>query len=388
MKKWIIIGGGIQGCTLATFLIKKRKVTIDEVGIIDPHDSPLQHWINCTNKIAMPYLRSPSIHHIDVNPLSLERHAKNTQSGESQLLGHYARPSLELFNQHSLRVLKEIQIEKAWLKGKATGIRKINQAWEVELEDGSIQGEKVALAMGMSGHPIWPDWAVSLKEDGGNIEHIFSEALPPLADLPAEITVVGGGISAAHLSLKLAKKYPGQVTLLSRKPLKVKKFDSDPGWLGPKNMIAFSRLTNYTERRNEIVKARHKGTMTKELYLALKSKQKCGQLKVKYNEVMHAQHVNGMIELRLKNEEILRSSTVILATGFHSTPPSMKWLGPFIEQENLKCASCGFPIVSSASLEWCSNLYVLGGLAELEIGPVSRNISGARRAAERIVNSL
>ncbi|MED3910201.1 hypothetical protein P4597_13550 [Peribacillus simplex] len=40
-------------------------------------------------------------------------------------------------------------------------------------------------------------------------------------------------------------------------------------------------------------------------------------------------------------------------------------------------------------MQWSPGLYdVTGALAELEMGPISRNISGARQAAERIVNSL
>jgi hypothetical protein len=49
----------------------------------------------------------------------------------------------------------------------------------------------------------------------------------------------------------------------------------------------------------------------------------------------------------------------------------------------LPIAPCGYPLVNSA-LCWTDGLYVLGPLAELEIGPVARNITGARQAAERI----
>lgn len=42
----------------------------------------------------------------------------------------------------------------------------------------------------------------------------------------------------------------------------------------------------------------------------------------------------------------------------------------------------------SNSLRWGPNLYVTGALAELEMGPIARNISGARQAADRIVSSL
>lgn len=385
----MIIGGGIQGCTLATFLIKKKKVTIDELIIIDPHDAPLQNWIQCTNKIAMPHLRSPSVHHIDVDAFSLERQAKLNLSEQDQLLGHYARPSLPLFNEHSLGVLEDIQIEKAWLRGKACGIKKATGAWEVQLEDGrSFKAEKVALAMGISEHPIWPDWARSIKDSGANIEHIFSENIQSLANVSTNITIVGGGISAAHLSLRLADKFPGHVTLLTRNRLKVKKFDSDPGWLGPKFMSTFTQLKDYTDRRKMIANARHKGSMTSELNIKLKSKEKSGSLNIIYDEVNHAKYEEDIIHLTLKSNEQISCSSVILATGFHSIPPGIKWLSPFIKKQNLECAACGFPIVSPSSLEWDENLYVLGALAELEVGPVSRNISGARRSAERIVNSL
>lgn len=63
------------------------------------------------------------------------------------------------------------------------------------------------------------------------------------------------------------------------------------------------------------------------------------------------------------------------------------WLTPVIRSHDLRCAECGYPIVSQ-SLQWGPDLYVTGALAELEMEPISRNISGARQAAERIVNSL
>nr|WP_249023480.1 hypothetical protein [Planococcus salinarum] len=52
----------------------------------------------------------------------------------------------------------------------------------------------------------------------------------------------------------------------------------------------------------------------------------------------------------------------------------------------MKCANCGFPIVNG-NLQWDQNLYVMGSLAELEIGPIAKNISGARQAAERIIGA-
>ncbi|WP_311315645.1 hypothetical protein [Neobacillus niacini] len=78
---------------------------------------------------------------------------------------------------------------------------------------------------------------------------------------------------------------------------------------------------------------------------------------------------------------------ILLATGFIPSLPGKSWLNEIINDLNLSCAKCGYPIINH-SLQWYPNLYVSGPLAELEIGPIARNISGARHAAERIVNSL
>lgn len=55
-----------------------------------------------------------------------------------------------------------------------------------------------------------------------------------------------------------------------------------------------------------------------------------------------------------------------------------------IEDLDLPVAPCGYPIVD-AGLRWAPGLHVTGPLADLELGPVARNISGARRAADRLV---
>ena len=57
-----------------------------------------------------------------------------------------------------------------------------------------------------------------------------------------------------------------------------------------------------------------------------------------------------------------------------------------IASASLPCAECGFPIVDS-KLRWHPRVFVSGALAELELGPVSRNIAGARWAADRIINA-
>ncbi|TXD39760.1 hypothetical protein FRC96_05670 [Lujinxingia vulgaris] len=91
------------------------------------------------------------------------------------------------------------------------------------------------------------------------------------------------------------------------------------------------------------------------------------------------------LKLRLTTGESLEVQRVLLATGFRSERPGGAMLDELITSASLPCADCGYPIVD-ASLRWHPRVHVCGPLAELELGPASRNIAGARRAGDRLVS--
>lgn len=386
MYDWLIIGGGVHGVTMATYLIKSGKATAEKLAIIDPYPSPLWKWKQNTERIKMPYLRSPSVHQLDPNPFGLEAFAKkNGYSSCNHFYGRYDRPSLSLFNEHCEHLYSELQLKDCWIQGKVCTLTRIENlnAWQATLNSGKIiVSKQVILAVGLSDQPYYPDWAAPLKQQGIPIHHIFEDSLPAVVP---DITIIGGGITAAHYAIRLANEYPGKVTLLSRHSFRIHKFDSEPGWLGPKNMRQFNDTTCYKERRNMIKDARHKGSMTKELYMKLMHAETKGDLSIIVNEPVAVNEVNGTILIALKDKSFLKTKTVVLATGFLPSLPH--WLLRTVQTEILPCATCGYPIVSPETLEWQKNLFVMGALAELEIGPVARNIAGARRAAERILKA-
>ncbi|NRA63045.1 MAG: hypothetical protein HRU19_01110 [Pseudobacteriovorax sp.] len=57
-----------------------------------------------------------------------------------------------------------------------------------------------------------------------------------------------------------------------------------------------------------------------------------------------------------------------------------------IRAESLPIYSCGYPLINK-DLRWSKGLYVTGALAEIQIGPLARNIAGARKAAECITRA-
>ncbi len=391
MYKWIIVGGGIQGMTMATFLLKRHKADINQLAIIDPHDEPLSRWKHCTKLISMPYLRSPSVHHMDIDPFSLQSFVKRNQyKWGTTFYGQYKHPSLEAFNEHCDHLIDDLQIKKSWIQGRVELAEQSLNGWRVQLQDGrKVMGQNLLLAIGISEQPIWPQWAQDLNmEKASSVYHIFDPNLPNYNHFKRPITIVGGGITAAHLALKLSALFPNDVTILKRHPFRIHDFDSNPAWLGPKNQLSFRKLSSYSRRRDKIRDARHKGSIPRELYVKLLHSIRQSKLHIVDGEVEIATVSNGEVLLYDQGNHLIhKAGTILLATGFQPGLPGNDWLAPMIQKHKLPCAECGYPIVSN-SLRWGPNLYVTGALAELEIGPIARNISGARQAAERIVNSL
>ena len=75
---WTIIGGGIQGTTIAIQL-RALGLSQDDLSIIDPYSSLCEQFNDFSHRISMPYLRSPIVHHIHPNPFHLKQFAKMQQ---------------------------------------------------------------------------------------------------------------------------------------------------------------------------------------------------------------------------------------------------------------------------------------------------------------------
>ncbi|WP_416147122.1 FAD/NAD(P)-binding protein [Salipaludibacillus sp. HK11] len=385
MRKWVIIGGGIQGTTIAVHLLEKEVATTKDILIIDPHDHPLEKWKQMTSRISMPFLRSPFVHHISSSPFSLDQFGKKYQNQQKVFLGRYHRPKLTFFNEHCNELINHHQLEKSWLKGSVNGLTKSPEGWHVKIDSGeTIHAKHVILALGLSQQPFIPNNLIKAREQGAAVHHIFEEGLD-LQKLQHPIAIVGGGITAVHTAISLVDKYPRNVTLIKRHPFRVHSFDSDPGWLGPKNMHRFSKLTDYKQRRKSIFQARHRGSITRELYLKIKKLERNSELTIQTMNITDISCEENKILSITDDEKGVdeKASTIICCTGFEPSLPGGTWLKDLISRYSLPCAQCGYPIVSR-SLMWADGLFVTGALAELEIGPIARNISGAQKAASII----
>ena len=401
MLDWLVVGGGPHGVHIALRLIEDAGVPRDAVRILDDEEELLARWRRTTGNTGMRYLRSPGVHHIDLASSSLQNFAsRRGRRVAKPFTRPYARPALELFDLHCDDVIERNALEELHLRGRANRLELSGTRARVGYEDVAAGGRQrqlaarqVILALGAPHEPVWPEWAqeaiatapeADARAAEGRIQHVFDPGFELVDDeRDGVVAVVGAGISGAQVALRLARE-GRRVILISRHALRVQQFDSDPGWQGPMNMSGYARIQDPNERRDRIREARHRGSMPPEVHAALRVAFADETIElVEEAEVASACIAEAGVALELNGETIL-ADRVLLATGFPNVRPGGAWLDEAVEAHELPCADCGFPIVDRA-LRWHSRLFVTGPLAELEIGPVSRNLSGAKRASDRIV---
>jgi cation diffusion facilitator CzcD-associated flavoprotein CzcO len=385
MLEWLIVGGGVHGTHLSHVLTAEAGVPRELVRVLDPHPEPLARWTECTENAGMRLLRSPYVHHLDTAPFSLRQFSRTTAArGLGGLVGFYRRPTLALFRAHTERVVAGHGLAELRVQGRATGIRRCRGGFRVHSDRGSLHARRVLLAISASEQPHWPEWARDLRAAGAAVDHLFEPGFRR-DDLPdwSRLVVVGGGISAAQAALALARRLPGTVTLLMRHPMRIHQFDSDPGWIGPRFQASLRRERDPARRRAIVDAARHRGSFPPEVAAELRRALLAGLLRLRQEAVEGAELRADAVVLRTSRGEPLEADRVVLATGFEAARPGGDWLDRAVRELDLRCAPCGYPLVDER-LCWTPGLFVTGALAELELGPVARNIVGARNAADRL----
>jgi cation diffusion facilitator CzcD-associated flavoprotein CzcO len=389
MLDWLIIGGGIHGTAISHILTQRAGVPRDRLRVLDPYEKPLARWTACALNTGMDFLRSPLAHQLHFDPFSLRFFAQ-IQRGKplARFIPQYSRPAFVFFQEHSAWLIEHYRLDALRVIGRAEGLTRIQDGWRVETSQGGLESRRVVLAMGATEQPYWPSWALQLRKAGAPIHHIFDlgfvrENLSPWLSA----IIIGGGITAAQTALAMTEQQPGTVKLLTRHPVRLAHFDSDPCWVTEICLNQFHQNRDFDRRRALIRQVRNRGSMPPEVAARLSESVQNERLNQQIDEVKRAiVDENGQIRLSLAGGDILKTDLVILATGFDPVRPGGDWIDRAIGDYNLPRAACGYPIVDE-SLCWSPKLYVSGPLAELEIGPVSRNIIGARLAGERLLSA-
>jgi len=383
---WVIVGGGIHGAHIAARLLDIGGCNPSRLRIVDPGPRLLDRWWKLTEVTGMTFMRSTSVHHLDADPHALRRFARDRMRRVPGLFAApYARPSLELFRAHTEHVIERTGLAARHVRGDVVACEPSVREVLVRLASGAeLRARRVVLALGAGERVELPAWAATHSD--ARIQHVFQPDFDGWPEQPeASVAVIGGGITAAQVALRLVREGK-RVHLIARHALRARNFDADPGWFGPKFMRAFERTGDFAERRAKIAAGRHRGSIPPDVLRSLRGALQRGSITWHESDVVDVD-TSAELRLRLRDGTQLQVQRVLLATGYSSQRPGGKLVDDLARRNSLPCAPCGFPVVDAA-LRWHPRIHVSGALAELELGPIARNIAGAQRAGERILAAL
>ena len=385
-----IIGAGVQALTLTTHLLQKSAKHYRKFLVFDPSQTWLSQWQQQFAAQQIPYLRSPAVHHPDPNPHQLRTFAENRYS---ELFPPYDRPGTKLFNDFCDEVIRRWKLADKVYPAKVVRVVPRKSAsrsrFELVLDTGeTIIARRVVLATG-SGKVQFPNWVEKITSDYplDRLCHSQQVNLNQLNLMGEHILIVGGGLTSGHLA-KGAINLGATVTLITRKQLRSKTFDADPGWLGPKYLKDFHAQTDWHERYRQIQQARNGGSMTPDMMMQLS--QAVNKGKAKINEccqVSNARWQDNLWQVRCDDGNRHQFNRIWLATGTKFNIAERPLLQDVLETYPTEIVN-GLPVLDKHLRLPKSNFFIMGGLAALQIGPVARNIGGGKMACQRIVPAI
>jgi Pyridine nucleotide-disulphide oxidoreductase len=457
------------------------------VCVIDPAPYWLETWRRHFTVLGIDYLRSPALAHpnaFDQNALLAYAMATGRMDeliesgcvdlkhllplGQSQI-GLWKLPSTQLFMDFCLETLRPLPHD--YLRGHVIDVRKSDddpsRPFQVIVSSNhnshnddddpqstqAITADAVILAMGVAGAP--PTVPRSLRHcpprrivqwnqldqlpiGGGatkpttghnnkNSETTTTATNSQKPQQPLHYLVVGGGLTAVQVALKLLKDDTScRVTLCSRRPLMERHFDIPVEWFDRRTATKclYDFYHDPVQDRLRALRATKDGGSVPPIYMRqLRRMEKAGRLDRLVAEPVYLQeesaatsaHDDGnstkssfrMLVTKTNNgdgrdgtaqqqqeEESLSASSskvyhfdaVVVACG--TKPDCLQ--NPLLRRLHQRWpvdVVDGYPTVSE-DLQWTDRLFTVGGLGALHVGPDAANLMGIRRAALTIAHSL
>ena len=391
-----IVGAGPQAMTLVTHLLQKKKSMRNRFVVLDPSGQWLQQWQHQFGAYEIPHLRSPAVHHPDPNPHALRAFA---ESRADELFPPYDLPGTRLFQDFCQEVIRRWQLQDRVVPAQVEHLEPLlqqgRQRFRLTLTNGQVlTARRVVLAIA-GGVPHLPAWAeaVPLTYPPERLCHSHQVDLRGLRLAGERILIVGSGLTAGHLALGAIAR-GAQVMMMARRTFYEKLFDAEPGWLGPKYLKGFHAEPDWQARWQMIRDARNGGSLTPAVLTKLRRLERDGKVSFyEQCEVQSATWQETAWRVVCSHPEAHHCIThlpidrIWLATG--STLDVYNWplLSAVRERYPLPTVQ-GLPVLDK-HLRWPGcNLFIMGGAAALQVGPVARNLFGAKLACDRIVPAL
>ena len=391
-----IVGAGPQALTLVTHLLQKKKSMRNRFVVLDPSGQWLQQWQHQFAAYEIPHLRSPAVHHPDPNPHALRAFA---ESRPDELFPPYDLPGTQLFQDFCQEVIRRWQLQDRVVPAQVEHLepsrQQGRQRFRLTLTNGLVlTARRVVLAVA-GGVPHLPDWAQTLppSHPPDRLCHSHKVDLRGVRLAGERILIVGSGLTAGHLALGAIAR-GAQVMIMARRTFYEKLFDAEPGWLGPKYLKGFHAEPSWQTRWQMIRDARNGGSLTPAVLTKLRRLERDGKLSFYERcEVQSATWQETAWQVTCSHLEAHHCIThlpidrIWLATGTTLDVQDWPLLSAVGERYPLPTVQ-GLPVLDK-HLRWPGcNLFIMGGAAALQVGPVARNLFGAKLACDRIVPAL
>lgn len=395
-----VIGAGPQALTLITHLLQKHKQMRERLSagfspgfqVFDPSGAWLTQWHGQFAAQEIPHLRSPAVHHPDCDSHSLRTFASERAD---ELYNPYGRPGTKLFRDFCETVIDRWHLRDQVSKAAVVGLSPQPRGFQLTLADGQrASARRVVVATGAANAKV-PDWVKQVGDyPPERLCHAQAVSLPSLPSLVGEtVLIVGGGLTSAHLAMGALKR-GARVLLMARRAFQEKIFDAAPGWLGPKYLKGFEAETDWEKRWQMIQQARNGGSFTPETLTRLRKFSAEGRVflyeqcqvtrAVWQGERWQVQCNNHAVHDCFAHQSIDR---IWLATGTAQDITAHPLLQEVIKQYPAEIVH-GLPVLDKY-LRWPGcELFLMGPWAALQVGPVARNLFGAKLACDRIVPAL
>jgi cation diffusion facilitator CzcD-associated flavoprotein CzcO len=366
----VIVGAGPQGLTTAAHLVGSG-VDPGTITVVDPTGDWLVGWCTAMRRLGIAHLRSPSVHHPHPNPYALSDFARAARRSH-ELHHRYGLPSTALFEDFCRRVITEAALGDAVERGRVVAVDGDGQ---VTLESGAeLDADHVVWATDPS---VLPDVATL----SGVVDH-WPDAAPVTHG--STVAVVGGGLSAAHV-VRSAVASGAHVEWLVRRDPVVRDFDTDPGWLGPKEMSRFLALDDMSARLQAVLDARGGGSVPAWILDEIVRDEHRGAVCRRVGHVdVRVSDGRPMVEVDGRRVECDR---VVLALGTAPAVAADPALADLCRRSGTDVVG-GRPVLDHVLRLPSSVVHVVGRLAQLHLGPTAGNLSGARRGAAQVVGAV
>jgi cation diffusion facilitator CzcD-associated flavoprotein CzcO len=390
-----IVGAGPHALTLVTHLLQKKKSMRGRFIVFDPSGGWMNQWHHQFAALEIPHLRSPAVHQPDPDPHALRTFAEHRPH---ELFPPYDLPGTPLFHDFCQEVVRRWQLQTCVYPAQVVRIhpfRDRRSRFRLEMSNGqTIVARRVVLANG-GGRPHLPEWVehISQTYPSERLLHSHQVDLRGLQLRGERVLIIGGGLTSGHLAVGAIQR-GAQVMLMSRRNLYEKLFDADPGWLGPKYLKDFWAELDWHTRWQMIQQARNGGSMTPAMLTRLRRLERDGKV-VFYEQcqVVKAHWEKNTWRVYCNNSAMhdcihhQRIDRIWLATGSQLNVTTHPLLQSMLNQCLTEIVQ-GLPVLDEC-LRWRGcELFLMGGLAALRVGPTARNLSGARATSDRIVPAL